>query len=310
MFRKIKSDQLSRYIKRIDELFPHFGSQETVKYSVIEKYYNESYWGYRLLHSGAGAIHMAMSPNGEFSKNDYFAQVEEIGDLIEEEIGGNEAKILEVGCGAGFNLAYLASRFPRHKFIGVDIARKNLEAAEDRLSEFSNAKVQYESFDVLKSVENESVNLVFGIECICHSLNLRKSMARISEVLVKRGLLVIFDGVRSTAEFEDETLAVAVDYVEKAMAVPRFFTEEEIREVLDKSAFDVVRFEDRSNEIMPNLLRLSDMAKAFFKFKWLSKRVVELMPDALVKNAIAGILMAITIQQGAHKYIKIVAKKS
>lgn len=60
---------------------------------------------------------------------------------------------------------------------------------------------------------------------------------------------------------------------------------------------------------MPNLIRLSDLAKAFFKLEILSKLIMKVMPRGLVTNAIAGLLMAITVQEGVHQYLKLTLSK-
>jgi hypothetical protein len=60
---------------------------------------------------------------------------------------------------------------------------------------------------------------------------------------------------------------------------------------------------------MPNLIRLSDLAKAFFKIGPLSRAILAVLPRGMVANAIAGLLLAISVQSGVHRYLKLSLRK-
>ena len=46
--------------------------------------------------------------------------------------------VLEVGCGTGTNLRYLAKRFDRARFVGVDLSADMLDKARSKLAEFDS----------------------------------------------------------------------------------------------------------------------------------------------------------------------------
>ena len=126
MYGKIKPENLKTYLRKIDLLFPEFRSGSKITEADVERYYSESFWGYAIFHSWSGAIHMALSPAGKFSKNDYFRQAEEVADALGGLSSEGKLTTLEVGCGRGFNTRYLAEAFDQVDFLGVDISEKNL----------------------------------------------------------------------------------------------------------------------------------------------------------------------------------------
>ena len=72
------SGELDKRLQRIERSFgPRLdnelaGSGESLD-SVID-YYDRSDLGYRWLHSSAGAIHLALNPDGKFDRDGYWGQ--------------------------------------------------------------------------------------------------------------------------------------------------------------------------------------------------------------------------------------------
>ena len=253
---------------------------------------------------------MALSPSGRFSKNDYFRQAEEIAAVLSAQVHAPKRRILEVGCGRGFNLHYLAQAFPQDTFIGVDVSDRNLFAAKKQLQGLSNVSFAADDFHELASIEPNSIDVLFAVESLCHASNWDKAFKAMSRVVVPGGLLIVFDGFRDNSTDYSEELRSTLRYAEQAMAVQSFKSVEYVVSVAKVNGFRVENAEDRSGEVMPNLIRLSDLAKGFFKIGPLSKMVMALVPHGLVANAIAGLLMAVTVKCGAHRYMKLSLRKS
>jgi arsenite methyltransferase len=310
MYKKVKPQHLNIYLKKIDALFPEFRSKNSVTIDEIERYYAQSYWGYAVFHSWSGAVHMALSPNGKFSKSDYFRQAEEVGKEIEKLSKSKVLKVLEIGCGRGFNIRYLAQSYEALTFVGIDISKKNLAAAERDISNLSNASVLRSDFHTLSGISDESIDLVFAVETLCHAIRLEEALGAISRVLVKGGKLIVFDGFRGPQFQSSPEMYTAVEYAEKAMAVPSFRDVEDFVSIAKSVGLNCEYKVDRSREIVPNLVRLSDLAKGSFKIDPLSEVVITILPRGLVANAVAGLLMAVTVQCEAHKYIKLCFEKS
>jgi ubiquinone/menaquinone biosynthesis C-methylase UbiE len=307
MFKQVKPENLSTYLRKIDKMFPEFRVDVAISHEDISDYYRESFWGYALFHSWAGAIHMALSKGEKFAKNDYFRQAEEVADSLKKIDSGT---VLEVGCGRGFNLRYLAEVFPSLNFIGVDLSETNAKSATANTKHLSNVKIHVGDFAALETVGDATISAIFAIETLCHSTDFQRTFWSLSRVLVPGGQLIVYDGFRNKFDSQPAELQKAINYTEKAMAVPIFPSIDEFRLLASSQRLTIDAVEDRSIEIMPNLIRLSDFAKAFFKFEPLSRIIKAILPAGLVTNSIAGLLMAVTVQVGAHRYLKVVLRKS
>jgi arsenite methyltransferase len=305
MFKQVKPENVAVYLRKIDSLFPEFRAKREVTPIDVKRYYLESYWGYALFHSWAGAIHMALSRDGAFSKNDYFRQVEEVSELVADCASHKVRSVLEIGCGRGFNIYFLAQKFKDKSFVGVDISERNLRSARTQISDLRNVSLYLSDFHSLLDVEDRSTDIVFAVESLCHAMDMEQALKAIARVLVKGGKFVVFDGFRRNFVEHPEIVQKAVIYSEKAMAVPMFREVDGIVVAAEKFGLCCVQMEDRSNEIMPNLMRLSDLAKMFFKIDPLSHVIKTILPRGLVLNSVAGLLMAVTVQKGAHRYYKI-----
>ena len=249
---------------------------------------------------------MAISPGDGFSKNDYFRQAEEVGDIISKNEHRGHNRVVEIGCGRGFNIRYLADRFPEENFFGFDLSSRNIESARKNVRNLPNVNVAIGNFQNERDFGETKSNLIFAVETLCHATDIEKALRAIAGSLADGGKFVIYDGFRKNQAEFDPVMQKALRYTEQAMAVPKFYELEQFVDMADKAGLEVVSVEDRSSEILPNLIRLSDLAKAFFKIPALSKLIMWVLPRGLVANAIAGLLMAVTVQSGAHRYGKIV----
>jgi len=218
-------------------------------------------------------------------------------------------RVIEVGCGRGFNVRYLAECFKDLDFLGIDISEKNVRSAQKEFSGLRNATAVTGDFHRMDGVDESSTRLVFAVETICHATDLKQALEAISRVIQNGGKLIVFDGFRNITEAHSEQLVKAVQYTERAMAVPHFWNVEEFKTVASQCGLECEYVEDRSDEIMPNLIRLSDLAKAFFKLSMISRLILAVLPRGLVTNAVAGLLMAVTVQTGAHRYLKLSFRK-
>ncbi len=86
------------------------------------------------------------------------------------------------------------------------------------------------------------------------------------------------------------------------MAVGRGWVIEEWLTLANQTGFDALKVEDISEAIMPNLLRFQYLARGYFKYPALSRLLRHVLPDQLVVNSIAGLLMPFTIQANVQGY--------
>jgi SAM-dependent methyltransferase len=272
----------------------------------ISKYYSRTFWGYSLLHSVAGSVHMAVSSDDEFRKSDYSFQPKFVDAFVKRQ---NARRVLELGTGRGFNTIFLAERNPTTSFIGIDITEDHLAAAKRKAQKIENVRFELRSFDELEFGESE-FDLVFEVESICHSRNMKKLLCSIHESLRPGGVFIVIDGFRGrpTSELNDDEER-SLCLVERVMAVHRFWEYSEWKELTKSVGFQLEREDDLSKRIMPNIRRFEKMAKIFFSSNFVSRFFKAVLPFEVVQNAIAGLLMPVTIESGMHRYFAVVLRK-
>ncbi|MEY4872179.1 MAG: hypothetical protein RLZZ563_1509 [Pseudomonadota bacterium] len=84
---------------------------------LIADYYTQSGPAYEAAYSSEGCMHLALNPDGEFSRDGYRSQPRAIVREMEK-IGGS--RVLELGCGTGAAFLCLAARVPRLGILAVD----------------------------------------------------------------------------------------------------------------------------------------------------------------------------------------------
>ena len=154
-------------LKKIDKIFniSKVLNKNAISSTFITEYYAKSYWGYKLFHSLDDSIHMALNKDGNYSKSGFNVQAEEINEQIQR---GAIKDALELGCGRGFNLRYLATRNPNIQFTGVDLTPVHAKIASENNASLKNVQVINMSFDDIDTL-NKKYDVIYEIESVCHS---------------------------------------------------------------------------------------------------------------------------------------------
>jgi arsenite methyltransferase len=291
--------ELSRRIASIEQIFDLDKlSKRGLEESEISRYYKRSALGYRFVHCADGSMHMALNPDGQFSKDGYFGPVRE----VERRIAPDSTAILELAVGRGFNISYLARRYPKVHFSGVDITPNHIKAARRRTAQLSNVSFYRQSFQQLP-FDTGSFDMVFVVESLCYATDMPRALCEAHRVLRPGGCLIVIDGWR-TEQFSNlpPVAQKAAALTEQAMSVgnPSVFSDwlSQARAVEFALAQDV----DLTASIMPNLLRFEAMAGRFLRHASLARLSTRLLPLELLANAIAAYLMPLTVNCGAHTY--------
>lgn len=307
MENKEIKNKLKEYLSKIDNIF---GIDQLIKDGMDEKdvisYYIASRLGYKFFHSSKGSIHMALNFDGNFDKDGYYEQAEYVEKWIKE---NNYSKILEIGCGNGFNSLYLAKMLPNVQFTGIDLTTEHIVKAQAKAKELGNLNFEIGNFQQL-DFEEETFDLVFEVESLCHSTDLRKAFGEISRVLISGGHLIVFDGFRmDDFNLAERDMKIAAKLSELSMAVNQGVEIRRWLELANENDLKLLELRDISNAIVPNLIRFQILAGGFFKYPLISKILIKLLPINLVKNSIAGLLMPFTIKAGVQKYLNIILEK-
>lgn len=271
----------------------------------VVAYYHQNFHPYRRHHSQAGAMHMALNEGGAFDKDGFFGQARRIEALWE---GEPPADVLELAFGKGINLAYLAPRWPAVRFSGIDLTPRNVKHAK-ALPALANATLTQGDLHA-PPFASASFDFVFCVEGFCHAIDVPRALAEQARVLRPGGLLLLFDGYRELALEEmsaEETLAVQV--VEKSMAVDTFQQIGTFLAQADAAGFDLVSNESLVDAVMPNLRRFDRMAGWFLLLPPLTRRWLAGRSAERGQNLVAAALMRLTVSMGLQGYRQLVLRK-
>ena len=268
----------------------------------IGQYYRESSWGYRFFHSGQGAIHMALNPEGTFDKEGYYGQPNAIAKWFTPKTG----EVLELASGNGFNARFLARKFPEVQFTGIDLVRSEVDFAKRRAHGVANSKFFQGDFQELPFHDN-AFDLVYVIESICHATDMHQALSEAHRVLRPDGVFIVFDAWQT--EIFDQLpppVQKAATLTQQSMAVGNPWKLDEWMRLSEQIGFIQESGEDFTAAIMPNLLRFEHMAARYFDHPYLARIAARILPRRLQENAIAGYLMPLTVGAGAHTYRMVV----
>lgn len=265
----------------------------------INKYYKINKHAYRLFHSKNGFMHMKISFDNKMHNDGELYQP----NTVMKYITPNTKNILELGCGQGANLCYLASKNKDINFIGLDLN----PSIDKKLPNVQLIKGDYHSLD---KIETQSQDLVYAFETLCYSLNKDKIFKEVNRVLKKDGIFIIFDGYANTKKEELTTeKKELMDLAEKGMAVNEFEYFDNIKKYAMSNNFKEITINNLSKNILPNMQRFKNIVNKGMKLGFIFKGLCKILPKEFVGNAISGYLMSETIENGLFCYYEHIYKK-
>jgi len=267
----------------------------------VSKYYNTNKIAYRLFHNKQAFLHMGISNSNTYHKKDLLKQAK----YISEYIVNNKAKsVMELGYGRGANLCYLSKICKGLDYFGVDISTKPLKRYKKE-----NIIYKKQDFHNLEEHKN-TLDLIYAIETICHSNNLKKLFSNISLALKSGGYFIIFDGYYLVNKDNlDDDFKIACTLVEKGMAVDEFNNLSIFKKIAQENGLVLQKEIDFSENIKPSLYRLQKTAKIYLKFPVLAKIINFLLPEIFIRNFLSGYLMPDLVESDIAGYYMHVFKK-
>ena len=283
----------------IDKLLEHGTENEDVA-----KYYRKSDFFYKHVHSGGGSnIHMALSDDGLFHKEDFKKQTMYIANFLKP-----GARVLEVGAGRLSNSRYLAERFPDVEFVALDIPNRNF--LKNKVPK--NIQLIEGDYHNLDQLEDASFDVVFGVETICYSRNKKLVVEQMTKKLKPGGIFVVFD------VYEPIKRSEMTDFEKRASSVAlagmRVTDQDQcvldLVEYLKQAGMQNIEVSNLTQKIMPNLKRLAKISKLYFTHPLLLRILNFTIAEDARINGISGYLINLTFDgERIHGYYRITAKK-
>ena len=114
-------------------------------------------------------------------------------------LGFGKGRVLDVGCGFGGTIIYLAETFPDSEFAGIDLSEPLLQIAEQTASSAKlSERVRFEKADVQQiPYENDDFHVILNINMVHLVEDPVTMLNEIERVLIPNGLLFIADIRRS-----------------------------------------------------------------------------------------------------------------
>lgn len=299
--QSIVNKNLDKYLKKVRKVFDIDKlireDQTTEK---INKYYKRSFWAYKLFNSNKGLIHFALSDDYYVKPEDYF----ELTNIVKNEIRKSAShKVLELASGRGANSIYLAKNFPKVDFVGIDLGQRSLNKAK-KVGNYTHEQGDYHD---LSKFKDNSFDLIFVIEALCHSQNKYIAMKEAFKKLKEGGVFIITDGYRVTENFSTEE-NIARKLVERGMALNAIENKNVIIDNAKKLGFEIKEI-DMTEKIIPTAKKFEFLARGFFKFPVFARLITYIFSEDFSKNALSGLFLNTFLERGIAGYYIYILKK-
>jgi sterol 24-C-methyltransferase len=191
-------------------------------------------------------MHFRISKNGVFTDEDVYHQADAVYEYIKD---GDS--VVELGCGQGANLLYLAHSCPNARFVGFDLQpRKDLKLP-------ANAQIFEQDYSSLPQIPDASVDVVYGLETLVHCSDKEKVLREIYRIMKPGGVMVNYDYALSDRfETFDWHIQTAIALISKGGASAMIESLDEWNTHFTNSGFTIEKISDYTYELLPDLKRL------------------------------------------------------
>ncbi len=301
------SQELEKKLRELKRIFS-FDNTLSIKADkdYIQKYYRVNKIPYSFFHTKSGFIHMGISRNGVYKDEDLFEHAR----LVDKYIKKTNAKnVLELATGRGANSCFLAEQNPDTKFNGLDLSIGQLDFAYQKQKKYRNYLPEKGDYHDLSRYEDNSFDIIFVVESLCHSTQKQKVLSETYRVLKNEGYFIIIDGYRNN-ESLDVSENTACRLIEKGMAVEIFETYDSFKKKVLQAKFEITYEEDVSEYIIPTMERFTRLSKLFLNTGFIAKFIIKILPESFTFNVLSGYLMPTAMRDKLFTYKITVLKKN
>ncbi len=296
------TDNLELYLTQIGRIFnvSRIINEPQGKPQITNYYHNCAFFIYRLFHNWEGFMHCGISYDGKHKKEDFKEQAKIVERYIHE---CNAKNVLELAYGWGANSAFLAKRNPDVKFDGIDLSLKPLKG----FTTIQNLRFQNGDYHDLSAFKDDTYDIVFVVEALCHSANKLHVLQEVKKKLRKNGLFIVIDAYRTDrARPLSHSEDIMARLIEKSFTVDKFECVKDVEDCMQEE-YSIAATQDVTQFILPCMAK-GKWVWYYFSHPAIARAVNKLLPFDVVKNTIVALLIEISIKRQIACYFVHVLK--
>lgn len=210
-------------------------------------------------------------------------------------------KVLDAGCGVGGSVIWLAKNIDAD-ITGITISEPQLEKAKQlAIKNGVQGKTHFLLRDYLKTgFPNNSFDVVWGIESICHADNKEDFLREAYRILKPGGKIVVCDGFRGKDPKNADERQIYEDFC-VGLALPGLDTPKQFETEMKNVGFKKTKFYDMAKEIMPSSKRIYNMSRYGYIISLVLEKL-HIVPHLMTANCKAGLVQyeAMKLEIGAY----------
>ena len=235
-------------------------SAETLREAAV-KHYDACYWDYLFAWSGRNdlALHYGYWDENTHSHSQSLLNKNQ--KLYEAADIKSSDYVLDAGCGIGGSSIWMAKNHANN-LKAITISAKQAYYAGRHAKRHGVAEqIDFEVSDFCQTpYADETFDVVWGLESICHALNKADFIREAFRVLKKGGRLVVCDGFLMQREVADEDWPAMVDCLD-GWAVPNLCLRDEFTHILSDQGFENIKYDDITEQTLPSAEYMYKVAK-------------------------------------------------
>lgn len=274
----------------------------------VKRYYLINELAYTFFHSRKGFIHFAVCQGEQYAEDGLLYQPLKVLEYIRNR---NNGKALELACGRGANLEYLAGLLSQIDFFGIDLSPTQLSCARKKVKRIKNIiAVEEGDFHDLSRYENDQFEAVFIFEALCYSTRKKKVFAEVKRIVKPGGFFVVADAYWRKKNLEKKSNEYVVKrLLEIGMALNKYECYEDVLGYALKTGWRVIEEDDVTRGLAANCVKFERLAKRFIGKKWMAVLLKNILPKKFLYNVFLGYLGGDCLRAGWGRYVLTVWQK-
>jgi len=235
-------------------------SAETLRAAAV-KHYDACYWDYLFAWSGRNDLALHYGYWDDSTQSHTQSLLNKNQKLYEAANIKSSDYVLDAGCGIGGSSIWMAKNHA-NRLKAITISAKQAYYAGRHAKRHGVAElVDFEVSDFCQTpYADETFDIVWGLESVCHALNKADFIREAFRVLKKGGRLVVCDGFLMQREVADEDWPAMVDCLD-GWAVPNLCLRNEFEQLLSEQGFASIKYDDITEQTLPSADYMYKVAK-------------------------------------------------